>query len=101
MRKPQIKPLSTEADIIAWVNEIIEPARADVESKRFIDIIFAVADPENNDQWNLAMAAAKEAYLLTTDFEESFRVFAGQPPMDREYEDEGFKAELTEITKEQ
>lgn len=76
MSDPVIKPLPTKADISSWVNELIEPRRSDGEAKRLIDIIFAIANPDNEAHWELAMTAAREAYLLTRDFEESFDMFA-------------------------
>ena len=97
MSKSIIRHLPTETDIAAWVNELIEPARADIESKRFMQILFAVANPDDNEQWNLARAAARAAYLLTMDFEENFNNFAELP--ERLAGLGG--VEITEISKEQ
>ena len=79
MPKPIIKPLPTETDVKKWVRELVEPYHADTESKRLIQLLLAVANPDNPEQWELAMTAAREAYLLTTDFEENFHDFAGFP----------------------
>lgn len=77
MCNPVIKRLPSKKDVTAWTEELIDPIFADSQSKRLIDLLFAVADPNNQEQWELALAAAQTAYTLTNDFQENFDAFAG------------------------
>ncbi len=75
-----IRPLPTATDIKNWVDEIITPERANIEAKRFCDIIAACSDADGDWQsYELAEVAVRHAFSKTTDFEEAFKEFAGRP----------------------
>jgi hypothetical protein len=78
-QSPIIRPLPTPADVCNWADEIITPEHADATGKRLIDLIFAIASPESEEQWELANEAAKHIYTKTMDFDENFKQFAGIP----------------------
>jgi hypothetical protein len=59
------------------VNQLITPEFADVEARALIDVIYAVATPDDETSWDLSRIIANEAFRLTAAYETAFREFAG------------------------
>lgn len=78
-REPIIRPVPTEADFTAMVDDVIADDADESEIKSFIDIVLTVADFTDDKTSFLASAAARRAFTKSSAFENAFREFAGFP----------------------
>lgn len=74
---PQIRPVPTAKQIVEKVDVFLHEDCTDAEAKEFIDVIFAVANPEDDTSWELTSVAVRHAFAKTEAFERAFREFAG------------------------
>ncbi|MGE3953530.1 MAG: hypothetical protein AB7F88_19775 [Pyrinomonadaceae bacterium] len=76
----RVKPLPPEAEILTDVNRALPPGDDDAAAA-LARLVLTLANPEDNETWALANAAARQAYLGTVHFQKALQDFAG---VDRE-----------------
>jgi len=78
-REPVIRPLPTEEGFRRLVDQIVTEENA----KALAELILTPANLEDPQQADLALAAARHAFLVTPEFQAAFREWIGWPDLNK------------------
>lgn len=74
-----VTPLPTAEEFNRLVDELVAPDEGE-KALPFIQILQAMANPEDDESWALTQSMIRHAFTKTQAFEDAFRAFAGHLP---------------------